>query len=77
MQLLVVDWAISHQHGQIVVAQIGDRFTVKTFHNRGGKAKLAPANPTFPEIVLNEHHHAQRIGVIVAAIRVFAPLVLA
>jgi phage repressor protein C with HTH and peptisase S24 domain len=49
--ILVVDRALQASHGDVVVAQVDNDFTVKYLHQRAGKVKLVPANPTFPEFV--------------------------
>lgn len=69
--ILVVNRAINAVHGHIVVAEVNGEFTVKTLYRRGGRVKLIPANPTFPEILLKDGDELRICGVVTAAIRRF------
>lgn len=69
---LVVDRAIKPRHGHIVVAVVDGEFTVKYLHERAGRIKLKPANPTFPEIVPRDGQTVEVWGVVTASIKQFA-----
>lgn len=69
--VLVVDRAIKPRHGHVVVADVDGEFTVKYLHQRGGRVKLKPANPTFPEITPKEGQTLAIWGVVTASITRF------
>jgi DNA polymerase V len=69
--ILVVNRALRPAHGHIVIAQVDNDFTVKTYHHRNGTTKLLPANPTFPEIVFKEGQTLIVCGVVTACIKRF------
>ena len=66
--ILVVDRAVAPKHGMIVVAQVDGDFTVKQLYQRGGRVKLIPGNPTFPEITFREGQQLTITGVVRASI---------
>lgn len=66
--LLIVDKAIDPRPSDIVVAQVGDGFTVKTYQRELGRLCLVPANPDFKPIDLSGHEDARICGVAVFAI---------
>lgn len=71
--ILVVNRALSPAHGDIVVAEVDNDFTVKYLYRRNGRVKLRAADPTFPDIVF-EHAEDQRltvVGVVTATIKRF------
>lgn len=68
---LVVDRAIKPHHGHIVVAVVDGEFTVKYLHERAGRIKLKPANPTYPEIVPRDGQTVEVWGVVTASIKQF------
>jgi len=69
--LLVVDKALSAQHGDIVVAVLDGDFTVKQLHRQAGVVKLLPAHPDYPEIVPAEGQELRIWGVVTSTIRRF------
>ena len=69
--LLVVDRALTPLHMNIVVAQVDGEFTVKYLFKRGGRVKLMPANPTFPEITFRDGQQLMITGVVMFAIKHF------
>jgi DNA polymerase V len=69
--MLVVNRALTPQHGDIVVAEIDNDFTVKHLYQRNGRVKLQAADPTFPDIVLREGQHMTVVGVVTATIKRF------
>nr|WP_145549814.1 translesion error-prone DNA polymerase V autoproteolytic subunit [Variovorax boronicumulans] len=69
--ILVVNRALTPEHGNIVVAQVDADFTVKYLHRRADRVKLVPANPTYPEIRLREGQTLTIVGVVTASIKRF------
>ena len=69
--ILVVNRALTPVHGDIVVAEIDNDFTVKYLHRRAGKVKLVAADPTFPDIVPKDGQTLAICGVVTGAIRMF------
>lgn len=67
--ILVVDRSLQASHGDVVVAQVDNDFTVKYLHRRAGRVKLVPANPTFPEIVPRDGQTWLVIGVVTSTIK--------
>lgn len=67
--ILVVDRSLRAEHGDVVVAQVDNDFTVKQLHKRGGRIKLVPANPTFPEIVPRDGQTFLLVGVVTSVVR--------
>ena len=68
--LIIVNRALEPQHGDIVVAQLDNDFTVKTLHKRGA-VRLKAANPTFPDIVIKDQQTLTIFGVVTACIKQF------
>lgn len=68
---LVVNRALKPQHGHIVVAVVDGEFTVKHLYQRGGRFRLKPANPTFPDIVPKDGQTVEVWGVVTACIKRF------
>lgn len=73
--IIVVDRSLQARHGDVVVAQVDNDFTVKYLHQRAGRIKLVPANPTFPEMVPKEGQTLQIIGVVTSTIKQLRKLV--
>ena len=69
--ILVVDRAVVPLHQHIVIAQVDGDFTVKYLYKRGGRVKLVPANPTFPEIVFRDGQELIISGVVIFCIKRF------
>ena len=69
--ILVVNRALRPCHGQVVIAQVDNDFTVKYFYQKNGKTKLVPANPTFPEIHFTDGQTLTISGVVTASIHRF------
>ncbi len=69
--ILVVDRALVPQHQHVVVAVVDGEFTVKTLWQRGGRVRLQPANPAYPEIVPTDGQTLEIWGVVTAAIHQF------
>ena len=71
--ILVVNRALSPVHGDVVVAEVDNDFTVKYLYRRNGRIKLQAADPTFPDIVF-ERADDQRltiVGVVTSTIKRF------
>jgi DNA polymerase V len=69
--ILIVNRALDPLHGDIVVAEIDNDFTVKYLHRRGGKVKLVAADPTFPDILLRDGQTLSICGVVTGAVKKF------
>lgn len=69
--ILIVNRALQPVHGDIVVAEVDNEFTVKYLHRRGGRVKLVAADPTFPEIVLKDGQTLSICGVVTGSVRKF------
>ncbi len=67
--ILVVDRSLQARHGDVVVAQVDNDFTVKYLHRRAGKVKLVPANPTYPEIVPKDGQTWLVVGVVTSVVK--------
>lgn len=63
--ILVVDSRLEPKHGNIVIALIDGKTTVKRFYKKGEVLKLVPENPDFPEILLKKNDRLQIQGVVV------------
>lgn len=66
---LMVDRALTPQHGNVVVAVIDGELTVKRLHRKNGVVNLVAANPTFPEIRMREETDLQVWGVVTFCIK--------
>ena len=66
--ILLVDRAISPEHGQIVCAIVDNYFTVKYLHRKHGKFRLVAADPTIPDIMPKESQTVEVWGVVTASI---------
>lgn len=73
--ILVVDRSLNAHHGDVVVAQVDNDFTVKYLHQRYSRIKLVPANPTYPDIVPQDGQQLLIVGVVTASIKQFRKLV--
>ena len=62
--LLMVDRSIDAVHGKVIIAVVDGDFTVKTLYNKDGIVKLIPANPEYPEILLNNDQELNVWGVV-------------
>lgn len=69
---LVVDRALTPQHGSIVVAVLDGEFTVKQLYKRAGRFKLKAGNPTYPDIIPTADQVVEIWGVVTACIKRFA-----
>lgn len=66
--VVLVDKAVKPQHGNIVIAVVDGEFTCKRLHTRGGRMRLKPENPTYPEIEPKDGQTVEVWGVVVASI---------
>jgi DNA polymerase V len=62
--ILVVDRSLEPKHNDIVVAIVDGEFTVKTLYSKEGLVKLVPANPNYPEILLNDLQELKIWGIV-------------
>jgi DNA polymerase V len=69
--ILVVNRALSAVHGDIVVAEVDNDFTVKYLHRRAGRVKLMAADPTFLDILFKDGQTMSVCGVVTAAVKRF------
>jgi DNA polymerase V len=69
--ILVVNRALQPVHGDVVVAEVDNDFTVKYLHRRNGRVKLVAADPTFPDIVPRDGQTLAVCGVVTATIKRF------
>jgi DNA polymerase V len=69
--ILIVNRALNPVHGDIVVAEIDNDFTVKYLHRRAGRIKLVAADPTFPDILLRDGQTLSICGVVTGAVKKF------
>lgn len=67
--ILVVNRSLTAQHGDIVVAQINDEFTVKRFYARDCEFILYPENPKYQPIVIKEGDEFSIFGVVTSVVR--------
>ena len=52
--ILIVDKSLEPKPSDIVIAQVGDGFTVKTLQREQGRLRLIPANPSHTPVEINE-----------------------
>lgn len=70
--ILVVNRALVPRHGDIVVAEVDNDFTVKYLFKRHGKVRLQAADPTFPDIAFEgDGVRLTVIGVVTSTIKRF------
>lgn len=69
--LLLVNRALKPRHGDIVIAEIDNDYTVKTLYQRAGRVKLQATDPTFPDIVPKDGQTLTMVGVVTAVIKQF------
>jgi DNA polymerase V len=69
--LLIVDRAVSCTDGCIVVARLGDEFTLKRIITQGAKLFLRPENEEFQPIEVTEESDCEIWGRVVGSIRRF------
>lgn len=68
--ILIVNRALTALHGDIVVAEVDNDFTVKYLHQRGGRIRLRAADATFPDIVFErDGQQLVIVGVVTATIK--------
>ena len=62
--IIVVDRALTATHKKIVVARLGDRFTVKRLWMMHPKIYLRPENPNYQPIEVTHHPDFEIFGVV-------------
>lgn len=62
--VLVVDRSLTPSPGDVVIAVVDGELTVKRLLQRGRRGVLAPANPEFPEIPIDQDLGVQTCGVV-------------
>ena len=66
--LLIVDYSILPDNGDIVLALINAEMTVKRFFKENNQILLAPENPEYPSIIINKEDHFAICGVVVQVV---------
>jgi len=69
--ILVIDRSLIAKHGDIVVAEVDNDFTVKYLHRRAGQVSLRAANPAYSPIGFKEGQTLTITGVVIATIKRF------
>lgn len=69
--IAIVDRSLTPVNNCIVLALIGNEFTIKRYRLRGGTVVLQPDNPAYAEIVVNPDSGFEIWGVVKHAIRMF------
>lgn len=71
--ILVVNRALQPRHGDVVVAEVDNDFTVKYLFRRNGRIKLQAADPTFPDLVFErlDGPRLAIVGVVTSTIKRF------
>ncbi|HHT81081.1 MAG: translesion error-prone DNA polymerase V autoproteolytic subunit [Sphaerochaeta sp.] len=67
--ILVVDRSLRAKHGDVIVAEVGGSFTVKTLLIKGGKVILHAENPDFSDIHMAQEEELVLFGVVTAVVR--------
>ncbi len=67
--ILVVDRSLRAKAGDVIVAEVGGAFTVKTLLIVGGKAILHAENPDYADIHLSDEEELILFGVVTAVVR--------
>ena len=67
--ILVVDRTLRAKQGDVIVAEIGGSFTVKTLVFEGGRAILHAENPDFADIYVAQDEELILFGVVTAVVR--------
>lgn len=67
--ILVVDRSLTAQHGDIVVAELNNEFTVKRFYVRNAEFILHPENPRYQSIVVKAGDEFAIFGVVTSVVR--------
>jgi repressor LexA len=66
---VIVRQQATAEHGEIVVALLGDEATVKRLIKDGGQIRLRPEHPTMEPIVIDAQHALAILGKVVAVFR--------
>ncbi|MCW5600434.1 translesion error-prone DNA polymerase V autoproteolytic subunit [Nitrosomonas sp.] len=67
--IVVVDKAITPEHGKIVIACVDGEFTCKRLFMQDGITKLQPANPEYPDLVFKDEQTLEVWGVVTSCIK--------
>ena len=67
--LLIVDRAVSCPDGSIVVARLGDEFTLKRILRKGDRVFLSPENEAFQPIEVTEDSDCEIWGRVIGSVR--------
>lgn len=71
--IIIVDWSLEPQSGDIVIAMINGEFVVKTFHRQPNNKKcfLLAGNPKYPPIEITETMNLEVRGVVTSGLHIF------
>ncbi len=69
--VMVVDRALNVKPGDIIVARLGSRFTVKRYMKKGGNLFLVPSNPLFRPLKITTETDFAVWGVVRAVVLIF------
>ena len=69
--IAIVDRYLTPVNNCIVLALIGNEFTIKRYRLRGGIVVLQPDNPAYADIVVNPESGFEIWGVVKNSIRMF------
>ncbi len=61
---VAVDRALEPKHGDIIVARLGDGFTIKKLYKKGEMVYLLPANPRYKPVRITEEMDFEVFGVV-------------
>jgi repressor LexA len=68
--LVVVEKGRTPRNGDIVIAEVDGRYTMKSFFRERGRVTLEAANPKYPTLV--PQSEMRLIGVVTACVRKYA-----
>ncbi|SDY79723.1 LexA family protein [Nitrosomonas halophila] len=69
--IVVVDKAITPEHGKIVIACVDGEFTCKQLYLQDGVTKLRAANPDYADLVFKDGQTLEVWGVVTSCIKQF------
>jgi DNA polymerase V len=67
--LLIIDRAVPCTDGSIVVARLGDEFTLKRIPKKGNRVFLRPENKEFQPIEVTEESYCEIWGRVIGSVR--------
>lgn len=67
--ILMIDRSLEARHDDIVLAVVDGDFTIKTLFRKGGRTRLVPANPIYPDIEFKDGQQLEIWGVVKCSIK--------